>query len=126
MLDGNKRLRTLITFMNNELVLDNGMYFRDLEFWMQNRLEHYEIVAHVINPAGDPTGIITKFITEKMEDQEIQWRTYKGEAGDLQTLLIGEINGIRFSCLYNDFSWFNWSMKRAKRKITKAINLMDK
>lgn len=58
------------------------------------------------------------------EPHKISWRTYKGEAGDLQTMLIGEYNGVVFSDLYNDNSLFNWSFLRAKRRILKAILLL--
>lgn len=55
---------------------------------------------------------------------EINWRTYKGLAGDLQTMLVGEYNGVVFSELYDDFSIFNFSMRRTKRKITGAIMML--
>lgn len=58
-----------------------------------------------------------------MRKDHIQWRTYKGEAGDLQTLLIGNLYGFELSELYNDFSLFQLSFKRAKRKITKEFKL---
>ena len=54
-----------------------------------------------------------------MREDHIQWRTYKGVAGVLQSLLIGNLYGQEYHELYNDFSWFNLSYKRTKRKITK-------
>lgn len=58
------------------------------------------------------------------QPHQIKWRTYKGLAGDLQTMLVGEYNGISFSELYNDLSLFNWSFKRKKRIIIKAIQML--
>lgn len=58
-----------------------------------------------------------------MKKDHIQWRTYRGEAGDLQTLLIGNLYGQEFSCLYNIFSPFQISFKRAKRKITRKFKI---
>lgn len=59
-----------------------------------------------------------------MENNEIKWRTFKGTSGDLQSLLIGEYNGISFSELFTDSSPFNISFKITKRKITKAIEMI--
>jgi hypothetical protein len=61
-----------------------------------------------------------------MKNDHIQWRTYKGLAGDLQTLLIGNLYGHELSRLYNDFSPFQLSFKRAKRKITKEFKSLTK
>jgi len=59
-----------------------------------------------------------------MQTEHIQWRTYKGVAGDLQTLLIGNLYGHEYSRLYNDFSPFQLSFKIAKRKITKEFKIL--
>lgn len=56
--------------------------------------------------------------------EDIVWRTYKGTAGDLQSLLIGDYNGIKFSMLFTDSSAFDWSYKRAKKRIIKAAMLL--
>jgi hypothetical protein len=61
-----------------------------------------------------------------MDKEHIQWRTYKGLAGDLQTLLIGNLYGHECSRLYNDFSPFQLSFKIAKRKITKEFKTLTK
>lgn len=60
----------------------------------------------------------------RLNPSKIKWRIYKGEAGDLHTLLIGEYIGIEFSQLYNEDSFFNISLRNAKRKITNAIKLL--
>lgn len=59
-----------------------------------------------------------------MREEHIQWRTYKGVAGDLQTLLIGNLYGQEFSELYNDFSPFQLSFKIKKRKIIKNFKIL--
>ena len=59
-----------------------------------------------------------------MRTDHIQWRTYKGLAGDLQTLLIGNYYGHEFSELYNDFSPFQLSFKRAKRRIVRDFKIL--
>jgi len=59
-----------------------------------------------------------------MRADHIEWRTYKGEAGDLQTMLIGDLYGHKFYELYNDFSPLQLSFKRAKRKITKKFRIL--
>ena len=58
--------------------------------------------------------------------QDIRWREYKGQAGDLQTMLVGEYNGISFSDLYTDsfIFQFNFSKWLTRRRILKAINLL--
>lgn len=61
---------------------------------------------------------------KQLDPEKIKWRIHKGEAGDLQTLLIGEYNGIEFSALYNDNSFFNISLRWAKWRITQAIKLL--
>lgn len=59
-----------------------------------------------------------------LRKDQIEWRTYKGEAGDLQSLLIGNLYGHEFSCLYNDYSPFQISFKRIKRKITGKFKIL--
>lgn len=59
-----------------------------------------------------------------MKEEHIQWRTYKGVAGDLQTMLVGNLYGHEFRELYNDFSPFQLSFKRKKRKITKKFKTL--
>ena len=59
-----------------------------------------------------------------MKEDHIQWYTYKGEAGDLQTMLVGNLYGQKFYQLYNDFSPFQLSFKLAKRKITKKFKVL--
>jgi hypothetical protein len=59
-----------------------------------------------------------------MKNDHIQWRTYKGLAGDLQTMLTGNLYGHELSRLYNDFSPFQLSFKMAKRKITKEFKTL--
>ena len=59
-----------------------------------------------------------------MDWTKIKWRTYKGLAGDLQTLLIGTYENVSFSRLFFDTSLFDWSLKRAKRKIISAIKIL--
>lgn len=59
-----------------------------------------------------------------MREDHIQWRTYKGEAGDLQTMLVGNLYGHQFYELFNDYSPFQMSFKRAKRKIIKNFKIL--
>jgi len=59
-----------------------------------------------------------------MRTDHIEWRTYKGEAGDLQTMLTGNLYGHEFSQLYNDYSPFQMSYKRAKKRITKKFKIL--
>jgi hypothetical protein len=59
-----------------------------------------------------------------MNLKDIKWRTYKGEAGDLETMLVGEYNGITFSHSYQDTSFFNLSFWYTKRQIVKTIKLL--
>ena len=56
--------------------------------------------------------------------KDIKWRTYKGLAGDLQSLLIAEYNDIEFGELFTDDTIFNYSFKLARRKLIKAIKLL--
>lgn len=61
-----------------------------------------------------------------LNENDIKWWTYRGEAGDLQTMLVAEYNGVRFSSLYTEafIFRFNFSKWLAKRRIRKAINLL--
>jgi hypothetical protein len=57
---------------------------------------------------------------------DVRFKTYCGLAGDLQELLIGEAEtGITESELYNCTGLFKlYSMRKAKRKILKRIELL--
>ena len=55
---------------------------------------------------------------------KIKWRTYKGTAGDLQTLLMGEYKGHEESRLYFDFSPFDISLRLAKRRIERFFKIL--
>ena len=52
---------------------------------------------------------------------DIKFRTYRGESGDLHTLLIGELNDMSFSELFYEESFFNLSYILTKRKIEKQF-----
>ena len=56
---------------------------------------------------------------------KIYFHTYKGLAGDLQELLIGETeDGYRDDELFTVVGWFkNWNLKQAKKKILKRLEL---
>jgi hypothetical protein len=63
-------------------------------------------------------GINSKY---KINNMNIKFRTYRGEAGDLHTLLIGEFNDVSFSELFYEDSFLNYSYILSKRKIEKQI-----
>lgn len=56
----------------------------------------------------------------------IKWEKRIGDELNFDAVIVGEYNGISFSHTYDRYSWFNYSLKRAKRKISKAVLLLDK
>lgn len=46
-MDGNKRLRTLIDFYENKFSLDNGMYFDEIDGYLKFRLMNYELQSYI-------------------------------------------------------------------------------
>ncbi len=64
-IDGNKRLRTLIDFVENKFPLETGIYFNDLEGYLRDKILNYQMVSYLIlPPRNENTETIIKFITE--------------------------------------------------------------
>lgn len=61
-IDGNKRLRTLIDFIENKFPLENGMYYDDLEGYQKRRIPDYEIISYL---SLENCKQITEYIQEQ-------------------------------------------------------------
>lgn len=100
-IDGRQRLTALFEFMDNKFKLNglkilkhlNGKSFHDLDPIMQNKIEDYQIMAHVIKPPT-PDRIIFDIFDRvnragtKLNKQEIRNALYQGNA----TLLLKYLN----------------------------------
>jgi len=57
--------------------------------------------------------------------ENIKFRTYRGLAGDPHTLLIAESGGRTESTLFRENSIFDWSLRLAKIRLVKKMQLLQ-
>lgn len=64
-IDGNKRIRTIINFIENKFPLEDGKYFKDIEGFLKDRIKSsIQIQAFVLNPGATDKDLIKKYIKE--------------------------------------------------------------
>lgn len=64
-IDGNKRLRTILNFIDNQFPLENGQYFHELRGYLRDILKSSLLLDCIlINPGAPDKEIIKKYLRE--------------------------------------------------------------
>lgn len=64
MLDGNKRIRTILNFMDNKFPLETGEYFKDIPGYLKFRIQNLKLEIYCIYPGNTSKNLLIKYIKE--------------------------------------------------------------
>lgn len=63
-IDGNKRLKTILDFINNKFTTTDGLYYNDLPGYLKHRIMNNKFEAYIFYPGAKDIETIMKYIKE--------------------------------------------------------------